>query len=411
MRRRLLASTLAVVVFAVTLLGVPAGILGARLVHDEAQRRLEETGQRLAGLVEDRIENHEPIQISRLTRFATPGHYIVVTTPDGQRFALGQPVAGRPMTVRVRLFGGGLVVVSASRTPLEERVVSAWLVVAALTALSIAVAVGLAILQARRLGRPLEELAVEAERFGSGDTRPVGKRYGVPEIDLVAEVLDRSAERLGDLLRREREFATDASHELRTPLTALSIRLEEISLATGSPVVREEAEAALAQVERLTGVVDALLARARDSRTGRAVAFDVGSLLAAQVREWEPAYRREGRTIAVEAPRGLIAAGTPGGVSQALAGLFDNALVHGAGRVTARARRVGEHAVVEVSDQGPGVPDDLVPRVFERSVSGGSGTGLGLALARALIEADGGRLELVHARPPVFALFLPLAGR
>jgi hypothetical protein len=63
--------------------------------------------------------------------------------------------------------------------------------------------------------------------------------------------------------------------------------------------------------------------------------------------------------------------------------------------------------VVEVADEGVGIPVELGNRVFERSVSGGDSTGLGLSLARTLVMADGGRLEMISARPAVFAMFLP----
>jgi signal transduction histidine kinase len=285
-----------------------------------------------------------------------------------------------------------------------------WTVVGVLTVVSVSVAVGLAVLASRRLVQPLHALTAIAGRLGAGDTRPVGRRFGVPEIDRVAQVLGTSAQQIGDQLRREREFASDASHQLRTPLTALTIRLEEIALAAEEPqTVRSESQAALAQVERLTATVDALLARARGSRIENATHIDVERLLSEQVREYEPAYRHAGRSLTLGARPGLRALGTPGGIAQAVATLLDNALTHGAGTVTVGARPAADHVVVEIGDEGPGVDEALLPHIFERSVSGTAGTGLGLALARALVEADGGRLELVRARPATFAIFLPVA--
>lgn len=73
-------------------------------------------------------------------------------------------------------------------------------------------------------------------------------------------------------------------------------------------------------------------------------------------------------------------------------------------------RVTGNQAVVEVTDEGHGVPPELGSRVFERTVSGRNSTGIGLAVARDLAEADGGRLELLQQRPPVFALFLAREG-
>jgi signal transduction histidine kinase len=84
--------------------------------------------------------------------------------------------------------------------------------------------------------------------------------------------------------------------------------------------------------------------------------------------------------------------------------------MHGAGTVCLSTRVTGNQAVVEVTDEGHGVPPELGSRVFERTVSGRNSTGIGLAVARDLAEADGGRLELLQQRPPVFALFLAREG-
>ncbi len=162
------------------------------------------------------------------------------------------------------------------------------------------------------------------------------------------------------------------------------------------------------QAERLAAVVDSLLAEhGRSGRTSSGVLVDIDGVLGQQAVEWEPAFRRAKRTLVRDGSTGLKAFTTPGGLAQVVATLIDNALVHGAGTVTVHTRQASGHIVLEVHDEGPGVPDELVPHIFERSFSGAQRTGLGLALARDLVSADGGRLELAQPRPPIFAIFLP----
>jgi signal transduction histidine kinase len=128
--------------------------------------------------------------------------------------------------------------------------------------------------------------------------------------------------------------------------------------------------------------------------------------------EWGPRLVEAGRALAVRCPRDVLVHATPGRLREAIAVLVENSLRHGAGGVglTVRSttRGSGGMVVLEVSDEGAGVPDGLVAHVFDRGVSTASSTGIGLGLARAFVEADGGRLELRRASPPVFAIFLPV---
>lgn len=251
------------------------------------------------------------------------------------------------------------------------------------------------------------DLVSLAKRFGAGEARLAPVRSGIPELDTVSDVMTRRAHDMTRSLAAERDFAADASHQLRTPLTALLMRLEEISVTDDVRVVREEATIAMEQVERLTRVVDDLLGRSRGGQ-GPTPAVSLDSVIAALQREWQPAFEQARRSVRVRGERGLFVRSTPVALSQILSTLFENSLVHGRGTVDVHARRSGPSVIVEVSDQGAGVPAGIAPHIFERAVSSGASgsTGLGLALARDLAEANGGRLDLVQAQPPRFALFL-----
>jgi signal transduction histidine kinase len=259
----------------------------------------------------------------------------------------------------------------------------------------------------RRICDSVVELVGLAGRFGAGEARLSPLRSGIAELDTVSDVMTRRAHDMTRSLAAERDFAADASHQLRTPLTALLMRLEEISTTDDVGVVREEATIAMEQVERLTRVVDDLLGRNRGGQ-GPTPVVSLDSVIAALQREWQPAFEQARRSVRVRGERGLFVRSTPVALSQILSTLFENSLVHGKGTVDVYARRSGPSVIVEVSDQGAGVPAAMAPHIFERSVSSGRGgsTGLGLALARDLAEANGGRLDLVQAQPPRFALFL-----
>jgi signal transduction histidine kinase len=97
-------------------------------------------------------------------------------------------------------------------------------------------------------------------------------------------------------------------------------------------------------------------------------------------------------------------------LEQTLDALIENALRHGEGTVHVTVRGHEHHVEVTVDDEGAGIPPSAVGSVFDRHVSLHGGTGVGLALARALIEASGGRLELVRAQPACFRVLLPTNG-
>jgi signal transduction histidine kinase len=408
MRQRLLFSTLAVAVIAVLLLGLPLAVVLSRLNLNEAGQQLSRDAATVAKTLQYRLDSGLPTDPQEIAETLSD-RYVVIRRTGARTITLGKkPPAGSVIrsSATTKDFD---VTVEADTAVTGGSLTGPLALIGSIAALAIGVAVGLAFLQARRLTTPLVELAQAAERLGSGDARPLGRRYGVPELDQVAAGLDRSVRRVADLLAAGREFATNASHQLRTPLTALSMRLEEMIASADDPAaVREEGAAALAQTERLASVVSQLLGRttAAESATGQLTSVD--DVVAQQVAEWDPAFRRANRKLEVLGAKGLHALATPGSLAQVIATLIDNALVHGAGTVAIRTSQTPKSVVVEVRDEGRGVPADLAPRIFERNVSGRQGgTGLGLALARDMAVADGAHVVLVRPRPAAFAIFLP----
>jgi signal transduction histidine kinase len=314
-------------------------------------------------------------------------------------------VVAVPVTSAERVVGVVRVSSPASRTYL--RIAVAWLGMTGLAAAAVAAAAVLARRQSRRLAEPLERLAGAAQTLGEGDFTVRAPPAGIAEIDAAGGALNRTAERLGDLVGRERAFSADASHQLRTPLTGLRLRLET-ALEAADP--RPGLVAALDTADRLERTIDELIALARDAPAARSPA-DLPALLSEAEAHWHGPLAADGRSLAVSSDPALP--GTPASAAatrQILDVLLANAVRHGAGTVTVTARDADTAVAVDVADEGAGVTIP-VDELFRRRTGRAAGHGIGLALARALAEAEGGRLVLTRSGPgPVFTLLLPADG-
>jgi signal transduction histidine kinase len=412
-RRRVLFATISAVAVAVLLLGVPLGIFGARFVVATQEQRVTDRVAAFTGTVERAVERGEAPTDEQLRR-ASEGRSgelparVTVSLPDGEQLTYGEDPR-EPAIVKAGETDNRAWVsfeVSAWGIYVQAAQVVALVIVAGVVAIGAGIA--MAVWQANRLSAPLVYLAASAEQLGSGQVRPSLEPSGVEEIDLVAAELARSADRLAGRLAAERQFAQDASHQLRTPLTALSMRLEEIMLTSDDDAVVEEARVSLEQVERLVHVVDDLLTTSRRAQGGTTEAVALVDVVTQQYEEWADTFAQAGRELVVDVEPGHRVLATPGALAQVIATLLENSLKYGDGTTTVRSRPSGPKGAValEVSDEGPGVADEFAPRIFDRGATTGGSTGLGLALARDLVAADGGRLELAQRRPPVFRVFL-----
>ena len=406
MRRRILQSTMLVVTITGLVLGVPLAFTTWRLVEDFTRAglmsRLEQVVARLDGW-------SGAADLDAVALALPPEGRLVVDSRRSGRATLGPDPGPDPVVEALPMAERGRVTLAVPGDEMRRTQMQATAVVALLVVLSIGTGATVASVTARRLAGPLQDVADRAARLGAGDFRPVPRRHGVPELDRVADVLDTSAAALSQLVQRERDLVGDVSHQLRSRLTALQLRLDELATHHDAATAAE-AEAALEQAERLGEVLDELLRAADVARSASAEPVDLTGLLREVAEEWSSPAAAQRRSLRLRVPDGLLARVTPGRIREAIGVLVDNALRHGSGTVTVAARPGGfgreGMVVVEVSDTGAGIPEGLAPHVFDRGVSGASSTGVGLALARALVEADGGRLELSSAAPATFALYL-----
>jgi signal transduction histidine kinase len=297
----------------------------------------------------------------------------------------------------------GAVRAERSDAELAARVHHSWLALAGLAAFVELVAVAAAIVLSRRLARPLERLAMTAGRLGEGDFSARAPRSGVPEVDRVAIALDSTAQRLGELVTRERAFSADASHQLRTPLAALRIELESMQLSSPES---DEIEAALAQVERLQATISTLLDLARDAPR-RDAAIELRPRLDQLEDRWRGPLAESGRPLRVACPVGVGPAAISARVlDEVLDVLLSNALTHGKGAVIVRVREVDDSLAIDVQDHGPGFSGDSND-AFGRRATTGEGHGIGLPLAQSLAHAEGCSLSITRSGPePVLTLLV-----
>jgi signal transduction histidine kinase len=407
-RRRLILSTALIALAAVVVLGIPLAVVEAARVRQDATGRLEREADAAAGAVDDRLEAHRPISPLLLAVFAGPGHRIAVTTRAGHTIATRPPLSGPVLSVSTGTALQGSVMAEAPTAEVNGRVHRAWLLIAALGVGGVLAALALAAVQARRLARPLETIARRSAQLGDGDFSVRAGHFDVPEVDAIAQGLDSSAERIGVLVAREREFSGNVSHQLRTPLTALRLRLEEAGHAADPAARAAELDAALAAADRLESTIADLLAHARDSSAGPRAPVNLGAVTYEHALTWRPVYERAGRSLDVATEKNVLAGVSPGTVGQVLDVLLANALRHGEGAVRVGVARNGAAAAITVDDEGPGVPEQDRERIFERGASRAGSTGIGLHLARALAEADQGSLHVAPGGSSRFELKLPL---
>ena len=351
-------------------------------LDDEEERRSRATLAGLLGLPYDRVRVEKDFPgsgiLMRLFSRAVTG-----PAPPPQPLPRGGQAAFYDMVATAQRPDGRWVV--AGTTPNWG---------APLTLLAVWLAAGLLVLLplawrfTRRVVAPIRAFAETAERAGRGDRDAVFAVEGPREVRMAAEALSEMQRRIAGAVQERTNLIAAIAHDLRTPLARLRFRAETLPEEQSAAIVRD--------IERMDAMIGGVLAFVRGEERVERRRLDLGALVQSAVDD----LAETGADISVvEAVPAEVMADSLA-LRRLVGNLLDNAVKY-AGSARCRVRREGKDALLLVEDEGPGLADDALERMFTPFVRGDEardpstgGVGLGLALARAIARAHGGEVWL-----------------
>jgi heavy metal sensor kinase len=318
------------------------------------------------------------------------------------------------------------VEVGTSVAPVEATLRRLLLMLAVGLPLTVSVAVAGGFVLVRRALDPVERIARKAEEITQHNlSERLPLVQSGDELERLSVSLNHMISRLQAAIDDSKQFAADASHELRTPLTVMRGELESLAQESGlARETRETVGSVLEEVERLAEIVESLFALSRLDAGGASAEwrrFDLAELASTTAEQMSLLATDKNVRVACDSAAGVMVEGDPARLKQVIVNLLDNAIKYtpGGGRVRLTVRREPGFAVLEVADDGIGIPAEALPHVFKRffRVDGSrsreqGGAGLGLAIVKAICSAHGADIEVISAvgRGSTFRLRQPLAG-
>ena len=337
-----------------------------------------------------------------------------------ERLYVASPVTGEEGRIM------GYVQLSIPTASLSAQIRQTWTGLLLTGGVMLGITVLVSLWLARQISRPLKTLTKTSEEIASGSLEGRVDPEGPEEFRRLAVAFNRMADRIQEMLARQRAFAMHAAHELRTPLTSLRLRLEMLQThARGDAELTArylgQMERDVDHLQRLVQNLLALSALDEGEHPPRAL-LDLSPLLYALADEIGPVAHQAGLDLHVDVPAHLPPVeANEDQVRTVIRNLLDNAIQYtpAGGRITLRAWAHENGEVhIAVADTGVGIPEEALPLIFERfyrvdkvTARRHGGAGLGLALVREIVQAQGGRVE-VRSRPgegSTFTVRLPIA--
>ena len=361
------------------------------------------------------------------------GHLIVVDASEDVIFGgpVGQGFRSRAMSAPILADGAEVGTAYIGFRDGADQVTSVsmtWLWVPALVA--VAVAAGLALLLTRRLTDPLLELTEATRAFAGRDRAARARVTGPGEIGELARTFNAMADEVERTERARRHLSADIAHELRTPLAALQAGLEELrdGYLPADPATLSALHEEVVRLGRIVNDMSELAAAESPAVAPDLSPLDLSDLVSDTVVAWRARFADAGLELRPSVQMGVWVRGDEDRLHQVLVNLLSNAIRHGGsdgsdGWVEVVLRKDGPTASITVRDTGPGIPAEELPHVFERFYRGAGagageavgstrvrGSGLGLAVVKALVSAHGGSVEVASqpGRGTAFTVGLPV---
>lgn len=450
MTRRIVAGYLILTVVVLAVLMVPLGITHEHNLEQDLLLRMERDAGVVASLVQDAERTPTPAAREQIRTIAQgysaeTGARVAVTDATGEVVADTDPPAPGERTLRTRpevqaaldgtvatgsrysetlgrellyvavpvaasgtIYGAVRLTYPSSEVAAQAR--SYWWLLAGVGVVTLLAVALVGWLIARWVARPLARLEDAAAQVGAGDlaTR-APEDAGPPEVRALAHRFNAMVAQVEDLVGAQEAFVADASHQLRTPLTGMRLRIENLGAQAG-PGGEDDARAAIAEVDRLSQMVDSLLALARAERgEQQLVRVDVSALMAERADAWADLAAERGVEVRADVAQGLSARLPDGVLEQVIDNLVDNAVSACAGEATRASGATPEVVVgavaadgrvrLVVTDDGPGMAAEERTHAFDRfwrapTSNPGQGSGLGLAIVQRLVHGAGGEVWL-----------------
>jgi signal transduction histidine kinase len=315
-----------------------------------------------------------------------------IPSPFDERLELVRSSSADPDRARFHLPGGEVLEAAVGSPKLPPFLGGLW--VSTLLFLFVSITL-LGIWAARALRSPLSAFARAAESFSLNQSSPPIPEIGPEEIRAAAKALNRMRERIAALMNDRTRMLAAISHDLRTPITRLRLRSEYID---------DDAQRAqtLRDLDQMQSMLESVLLLLRSGNAGRPTLVDVAALLQMICEEFSDC----GHAVIYQGPGRSPLTVRPDEIRRAVTNMIENAVRFGT-EVVVRLAAASDRVIIEVSDNGPGIPDERKSAMLEpfvrgeeaRTMDATSGFGLGLSIAQAVAHAHGGSLSLHDSDP------------